>query len=103
MQGSGPIIRDHLFVYGLYTIRKFETFTPDEDQDHATRVENDSPFWGVQVDGYITDDHHLEFTYFDTTNETRTRDLNYARATGEVGAETGGTNASGGGQTHSAS
>jgi carboxypeptidase family protein/TonB-dependent receptor-like protein len=100
MQGSGPIIRDHLFVYGLYSIRKFESLTPDQDQDNATRVVNDSPFWGVKVDGYITDDHHLEFTYFDTTNETRTRSIEYDRATGKEGAETGGTNGRGGGKNY---
>tara|TARA_A100001391_G_scaffold66729_1_gene42412 strand:+ start:13913 stop:16927 length:3015 start_codon:yes stop_codon:yes gene_type:complete len=100
LQGSGPIIRDHLFVYGLYAIRKFESLTPDQDQDNATRVVNDSPFWGVKVDGYLTDDHHLEFTYFDTTNETRSRSIEYDRTTGEEGAETGGTNARGGGENY---
>jgi len=100
MQGSGPIIRDHLFVYGLYTSRNFKAFTPDQDQNNATRVENDSPFWGVKVDGYVTDDHHLEFTYFDSTNETRTRSLEYDRDSGEEGAETGGTNSRAGGQNY---
>jgi len=99
-QASGPIIRDRLFIYGLYTDRKFESFTPDANQDNATRVENNSPFWGVKLDGYITDDHHLEFTYFDTTNETRTRDLEYDRATGAAGAETGGVNGRGGGENY---
>ena len=99
-QASGPIIKDRLFVYGLYTIRDFESFTPDENQDNATRVKNDSPFWGVKVDGYITDDHHVEFTYFDTNNETRTRSLEYDRTSGEEGAETGGTNSRGGGKNY---
>lgn len=99
-QASGPIIKDHLFFYGLYNIRDFESFTPDKDQDNATRVKNSSPFWGIKLDGYITDDHHLEFTYFDSSNDTHTRSLNYNRANGEQGEETGGTDARAGGQNY---
>lgn len=98
LQASGPIIKDHLFVYGLYNFREFESFTPDADQDNATRVRNTSPFWGVKVDGYVTDDQHLEFTYFDSSNDTHTRSLIYDRETGEKGAETGGTDQRAGGE-----
>lgn len=96
-QGSGPVIKDHLFVYGLYTLRDFKSFTPDSDQNNATRVSNTSPFWAVKVDGYLTDDHHLEFTYFDSSNDTRRRSLEYDRETREEGAVTGGTNQRSGG------
>lgn len=96
-QASGPIVKDHLFVYGLYSLRKFETFTPNSNQDNATRTENDSPFWGVKVDGYVTGDHHLEFTYFNSSNDTRTRSLAYDRTTGKAGDVTGGTNDRAGG------
>ncbi|TGX52266.1 TonB-dependent receptor [Sphingomonas gei] len=98
LQASGPVIRDHLFVYGLYDFRKFESFTPDSDQDNGTRVRNNSPFWGVKVDGYITDDQHLEFTYLDSSNDTHSRSVVYDRANDRIGAETGGTNSRSGGK-----
>ncbi len=61
---SGPVIQDRLFVYALYSDTK-------EDQRYAGILEGrdydytiDEGFWGVKVDGYITPDHHLEFTAF---------------------------------------
>jgi hypothetical protein len=96
-QASGPIIKDRLFFYGLYNLRDFTSFTPNADQDNATEVKNRSPFWGVKLDGYITDGHHLEFTYLDSSNDTRTRSMNYDRASGDRGEVVGGTNQRAGG------
>ncbi|RZM32073.1 MAG: TonB-dependent receptor, partial [Sphingomonas sp.] len=96
-QASGPIIRDHLFVYGLYNMREIRTLTPQANQNNATGVANTSPFWGGKVDGYINGDHHFEFTYFDTTNETRNRSYNWDRTNHRLGDKTGGTNARAGG------
>ncbi|WNO53418.1 TonB-dependent receptor [Stakelama saccharophila] len=97
LQASGPVIKDHLFVYGLYNLRDIRSMTPQANQDNATTVRNDSPFWGAKVDGYITGDHHLEFTYFDTSNETRNRSHDWDRTGYTLGDETGGTNARAGG------
>jgi hypothetical protein len=99
-QVSGPILEDRLFFYGLYNDRKLESFTPAADQDNATRVVDDSPFWGAKLDGYITDDHHVELTYFDTTKDTERRSLRYERATERVGGISGGTNARAGGENY---
>lgn len=99
-QASGPIIRDHLFVYGLYNLRDVRSLTPQANQDNATGVANTSPFWGGKVDGYITGDHHFEFTYFDTTNETRNRSYAWDRTDFSRGEQTGGTNARAGGQNY---
>lgn len=96
-QASGPIIRDHLFVYGLYNMREIRTLTPQANQNNATGVANTSPFWGGKVDGYINGDHHFEFTYFDTTNETRNRSYAWDRTDHRLGDKTGGTNARAGG------
>jgi outer membrane receptor protein involved in Fe transport len=97
LQASGPIIKDHLFVYGLYNLREIRSLTPQANQNNATGVTNTSPFWGGKVDGYITGDHHFEFTYFDTTNETRNRSYNWDRTNYTLGDKTGGTNARAGG------
>jgi outer membrane receptor protein involved in Fe transport len=96
-QASGPIIKDHLFVYGLYNLRDIRSLTPQSNQDNATSVTNTSPFWGGKVDAYITGDQHLEFTYFDTSNDTHNRSLDYDRNTNTLGAQTGGTDARAGG------
>lgn len=97
VQASGPIIKDRLFFYGLYNLRDFTSFTPNADQDNATEIKNRSPFWGIKLDGYITDGHHLEFTYLDSSNDTRTRSMNYNRASGDRGEVVGGTNQRAGG------
>ena len=99
-QASGPIIKDRLFFYGLYNQRQIKTFTPAVDQDNATRSTDDAPFWGGKLDGFITDDHHLELTYFDTTKDAERRSLDYNRATNESGSVTGGTDARSGGQNY---
>jgi outer membrane receptor protein involved in Fe transport len=96
-QASGPIIKDHLFVYGLYNLRDIRSMTPQSNQNNATGVSNTSPFWGGKVDAYITGNHHLEFTYFDTSNDTHNRSYDYDRATHTLGAQTGGTDARAGG------
>lgn len=96
-QASGPIIKDHLFVYGLYNLRDIRSMTPANNQNNATGVTNTSPFWGGKVDGYITGDHHFEFTYFDTTNDTRTRSYLWDLDSHTLGDKTGGTNSRAGG------
>ncbi len=81
---GGPIIRDRLFAYGIvaYADTESQTATP------STLFRNtfsDDPFYGIKLDGYITADHRLEFTYFNT-EQTRTQtSYNYNGATGVVG------------------
>ena len=96
-QASGPIIKDHLFIYGLYNLRDIRSTTPASNQGNATGITNTSPFWGGKIDGYITGAHHVEFTYFDTTNDTHTRSYDYDAATDTIGARTGGTDSRAGG------
>src|SRR5690606_18994061 len=49
-----------------------------------TFQEDNDPFYGLKIDGYITDDHRLEFTYFDTTREYRQYTGAYDMATDSV-------------------
>ncbi|HYD26640.1 TonB-dependent receptor [Brevundimonas sp.] len=73
---GGPIIRDRLFAYGIVAYQDTESQVADMSGTYSEDTFNDDPFYGVKLDGYITDDHRLEFTYFDTSR-TRTRN-NYA-------------------------
>lgn len=100
LQASGPIIKDHLFIYGLYNFRNIRSMTPQATQDFATSVTNTSPFWGGKIDGYITGDHHLEFTYFDTTNDTRTRTHFWDLTGHKLGGKSGGTDGRAGGKNY---
>lgn len=75
---GGPIIKDRLFIFGLYNFRDRDSYnvgTIGVDpasgvaQATATRVTSDDPFYGAKVDFLITDDHRLEFTYFSDEQE----------------------------------
>jgi hypothetical protein len=82
---GGPIIRDRLFIFGLYNMRDREFFnvgtpatTPDPSFGpgaNATLVTSDDPFYGAKVDFLVTDDHRLELTWFSDEQEQQTRNL----------------------------
>src|SRR5690606_5750350 len=68
VEAGGPIIRDRLFFYGLAQFQDNSSFAANQTGSYTFQEDND-PFYGLKIDGYITDDHRLEFTYFDTTRE----------------------------------
>jgi outer membrane receptor protein involved in Fe transport len=61
---SGPIIKDRLFFYALYSDngqdQRYAGLQSGRDFDY----EVDEGFWGFKLDAYITDNHHLEYTNF---------------------------------------
>ena len=69
VEAGMPIIRDRLFVYGLLEMRDSEVYTINTITGEANRSVQDDPFWGFKVDAYPLDNHHLEFTMFDTSRE----------------------------------
>lgn len=80
---GGPIIRDRLFVFGLYNWRETETFNGSANgTGSGTRV-ND-PFFGGKVDFLITDNHRLEFTYFKDEQEQTTTTTQFDPVTGNL-------------------
>ncbi|WP_271165402.1 TonB-dependent receptor domain-containing protein [Brevundimonas intermedia] len=82
---GGPIIKDRLFFYGLTEFRDTEASSYSITGGTKTTSASDDPFYGVKLDGYVTDDHHLEFTWFDTTRETNYDIYNWDSETGAVG------------------
>lgn len=84
VEASGPIIKDRLFVYGLLEMQKQDWTVINRDAGLAYHRTNSDPFWAVKVDAYPLDDHHFEFTIFDTRNTTRRENLQYLE--GEAGA-----------------
>tara|TARA_R110000868_G_scaffold101630_5_gene279746 strand:+ start:22409 stop:25429 length:3021 start_codon:yes stop_codon:yes gene_type:complete len=90
VEAGGALIPDRLFAYGLYQFRDIRSFNPSVADGAAHVDESDSPFFGFKLDGYVTDDHHLELTYFDTTRETTRTDLSFDGADaigGPIGGE----------------
>lgn len=97
---SGPIIKDRLFIFGLYNSRYSETFNGSADgtddagnldptANTAFRSTTDSPFYAFKVDAVPLDGQRLEFTYFQSRGETTTRVFNYNSDTNEATGLTG--------------
>jgi len=88
---GGPIIKDHLFVYGLAEFND----NLDEDASITGNFQDsdraNDPIWGGKVDAYITDDQHLEFTYFDTRRQTVRTTRGFDNDTSTIGDITGQT------------
>jgi len=70
---SGPIIKDKLFFYALYNDKqndsRYAGIQSGRDYDSVL----DEGFYGYKLDGYITPNHHVEYTEFSdkrTTVET---------------------------------
>lgn len=76
VEAGGPIIRDHLFAYGLYQFNDVNWADYSITGGNVLKYHQGDPFYGAKVDGYLNADHHLEFTYF--TTKTDTDVLSYA-------------------------
>ena len=65
---SGPIVKDKLFFFAKAEFRKNEQdiYGLSTASDYSA----DTPFWGLKLDWYITDNHHLEYTGFSDKNDT---------------------------------
>ena len=70
---GGPLIRDRLFVYGLYQANQIEWETANVQSRFYSQAENTDPFYGLKLDGYITSSQRLSLTAFDTTNRSISR------------------------------
>jgi hypothetical protein len=64
---SGPIIPDRLFFYALFSnddsYDRYAGIQSERDYDYNV----DEEFYGYKIDGYITPDHHIEYTEFKDT------------------------------------
>ena len=100
IEAGGPIIKDHLFFYGLYEMRDNETKDAGFLSGAQIVDSTDDPFYGFKIDGYITDDHHLEFTFLDTSRQTIRGSYSFDSATDQIGALNGQTYYEDGGESY---
>ncbi len=77
LEAGGPVFRDRLFLYGLFQAQRTESYLISRTSSLVTHRLNVDPFWAVKVDAFPLDNHHLEFTIFNTRNTTRNEQLSY--------------------------
>ena len=68
---SGPIIKDRLYFFGFFNPRyrsEFDATQPINGSVTETFAKSKKPFYGGKIDFDVTEDHRLEFTYFNNSN-----------------------------------
>ncbi len=70
IEAGGALIKDHVFFYGLVQPRSQITERAYNTAGYYERDKSTTPFYGGKADAFITPTQHLEFTFFDTTNNT---------------------------------
>jgi len=99
--GSGPIIKDKLFLFAMYEDRDTNSKYTSGMKEWRNG-ESDNGFWGAKLDWNINDNHSLELLAFSDDSETVTNAYAYDWAAREVGAQSGQSIAEGGGTNWSA-
>lgn len=88
---SGPILKDRLFFYALYSDngvdQRYAGLQSGRDYDYS----EDEGFWGVKIDGYLTDNHHFEYTAFSDERTGTEATYNFDAVTQTRGAYIGDT------------
>ena len=88
---SGPIWKDRLFFYALYSDKSLDKRYAGVLSERGYDFTVDQGFWGVKLDGYITDNHHLEYTIFSDERDGVESTFGFDPSTGEFGAYLGDT------------
>jgi len=78
---SGPIIKDRLFFYGLFSPQYAKSENTSFTSFARIVSETDSPFYGGKLDAIIADGHRLEAMYF---HDEQTNDFTYYRFNSET-------------------
>lgn len=95
-EASGPVIKDHIYVYGLYEIRKHDSFDASASGSADTDKIRD-PFFGTKIDVIFNPRHRLELTGWSDISTTSTYRNNFDTAKGTLGSSRGHINGQSGG------
>ncbi|HEY5782740.1 MAG TPA: TonB-dependent receptor, partial [Lysobacter sp.] len=83
--GSGALIKDRLFFYGIYEKRDLDSQNTDDGADNLFKNHGDNDFWGAKVDWQINDSNLLELFGFSDKNDTTSDNYEFDVATGTRG------------------
>jgi len=97
--GSGPIIKDKLFLFAMYEDRNDTGHNTSSDALSWFKNKSDNGFWGAKLDWNINDNHSLALLAFSDEGEITNGAYNYDWDDDQIGAwggdsvtETGGKN-----------
>ncbi len=87
---SGPIIPDHLFIFGIYNAREFDNrgalgfAAPNSANGTVTDTTANDPRYGLKIDFVLNEDHRIEATYFNDEETTDYQPYNVAASTMQI-------------------
>lgn len=84
VEAGGPIIKDKLFVYGLYNPRDIPSINVVGGATQRFNTERDDAFWGAKIDWFINDNHSFELTAFSDKQDVVTDTWSYDRHSHDV-------------------
>lgn len=85
--GSGAIVKDRLFFFGMYEARDNRDFSTSNDGKTFNNGNADDGFWGAKLDWFITDNHSLSLLGFSDKNERVADVYDFDLATGMRGEQ----------------
>lgn len=95
---SGPIWRDRIFYYVMSQNYQYDSDSFDSDLgSQAYNSSIDQSFLGYKIDAYITDNHRVEYTYWDNSTESLSEVFEWSPETG-YGSSYGVTSSLSGGE-----
>ena len=96
---GGPVVRDRLFVYGIYNFRDVAEGNFTGGSEFRSEVDDDA-FWGLKLDWLFADGHSLEYTGFSDKRASTRESFDWEEATRTLGAPLGETLIERGGANH---
>jgi hypothetical protein len=98
---SGPIMRDHIFFFGLVNPRSTDNWnaarftTPTTNNGTWLNTKYNDPRWAAKLDFVLNENHRVEATVFSDKENTSYRPWNYGRSQNGILAVAGLTNSDG--------
>jgi len=99
--GSGPLIRDRLFLFAMYELRDSDSKYTSNTGATWYESEGENGFWGAKMDWRINDDHLLELLAFSDEGDSDLTTFGYNWDTNERTDATGTSNTETGGKSGS--
>jgi hypothetical protein len=81
--GSGPLIKDRLFFFGIYEKRELDTTNTNNGGSSQFVDTSDNDFWGTKIDWQINDNHLFELFAFSDKNEGIEEEFGFDPVAGE--------------------